>query len=61
MRPPLSLTSAGTGRGMPVEAHPESALERTWRWLEKYRTFLLLIAGYLVMRAAFAYFAQGRS
>ncbi len=47
--------------GQPVEAHPESALERAWRWLEKYRTFVLLIAAYLIMRAAFAYFAQGRS
>ena len=44
--------------GTAVLAHPESVLERAWRWLEKYRTFILLIAAYLIMRAAFAYFMR---
>jgi serine/threonine protein kinase len=42
--------------GLAVEAHPESWLERIGRWFDRYRTFILLIAAYLVMRAAFAYF-----
>jgi len=44
--------------GQSVEAHKESLFERAWRWLEKYRTFILLILAYLVMRAAFAYFSR---
>ena len=44
--------------GQPVDAHPESFLERGWRWAEKYRTFILLILAYLIMRAAFAYFSR---
>jgi len=45
--------------GLPVEAHPESAPERAWRWAEKYRTFILLILAYLIMRAAFAWYSRG--
>jgi serine/threonine-protein kinase len=41
--------------GRPVVAHPESALERAWRWVGRYRTFILLIVAYLIMRAAFAW------
>ena len=59
--PDATALVADLGRyraGMPVEAHPESALERTWRWLEKYRTFILLVLAYLIMRAAFAFFSR---
>jgi eukaryotic-like serine/threonine-protein kinase len=45
--------------GLPVEAHRESPFERAWRWLEKYRTFILLILAYLIMRTAFAWFSRG--
>lgn len=45
--------------GQAVVAHPESVLERAWRWLEPYRTFILLVAAYLIMRAAFAWFQRG--
>jgi serine/threonine protein kinase len=44
--------------GLSVEAHRESALERAWRWFEKYRTFILLILAYLAMRAAFAWYSR---
>jgi hypothetical protein len=43
---------------MPVDAHPESSLERAWRWAEKYRTFILLVLAYLIMRAAFAFYSR---
>jgi serine/threonine protein kinase len=59
--PDAAALVADLGRyraGLPVEAHPESALERAWRWAEKYRTFILLILAYLIMRAAFAYFSR---
>ena len=42
--------------GLAVEAYPESWLDKIGRWFDRYRTFILLIAAYLVMRAAFAYF-----
>lgn len=42
--------------GHAVTAHRESALERIWRRAEPYRTFILLVLAYLIMRAAFAYF-----
>jgi eukaryotic-like serine/threonine-protein kinase len=42
--------------GQPVTAHRETALERFGHWFLKYRTFILLIAAYLVMRAMFAFF-----
>ena len=44
--------------GQSVEAHRESPFERAWRWLEKYRTFILLILAYLIMRAAFAFYSR---
>jgi serine/threonine protein kinase len=44
--------------GLAVEAHPESALERAWRWLERYRTFIGLVGAYLIMRVAFAWFQR---
>jgi serine/threonine protein kinase len=40
--------------GLPVAAHRETALERAGHWFVKYRTFILLVAAYLVMRAMFA-------
>jgi serine/threonine-protein kinase len=55
--PNAAALAADLGRyraGLPVEAHPESPIERAWRWLEKYRTFVLLVLAYLIMRAAFA-------
>jgi serine/threonine protein kinase len=41
--------------GLAVDAHPESLLERAGRFVDRYRAFILLIAAYLVMRAAFAW------
>jgi serine/threonine protein kinase len=41
--------------GQPVAAHRESALERIGLWFIKYRTFILLVTAYLVMRAMFAF------
>jgi serine/threonine protein kinase len=41
--------------GLSISAYRESGLERTGRWLATYRTFVLLIAAYLVMRALFVW------
>jgi serine/threonine-protein kinase len=41
--------------GLPVSAHREGVIERAWHWLGRYRTFILLVAAYLVMRALFAW------
>ena len=41
--------------GHPVAAHRETTLERIGLWFIKYRTFILLVAAYLVMRAMFAF------
>jgi serine/threonine protein kinase len=41
--------------GQPVAAHRETTLERIGLWFIKYRTFILLVAAYLVMRAMFAF------
>jgi eukaryotic-like serine/threonine-protein kinase len=41
--------------GQPVAAHRETALERIGLWFIKYRTFILLVTAYLVMRAMFAF------
>ena len=41
--------------GLPVSAYRESALERLGQWVRKYQTFILLIAAYLLMRAALAW------
>jgi serine/threonine protein kinase len=42
--------------GLPVAAHRETPLERAGHWFVRYRTFILLVAAYLVMRALFAFF-----
>ena len=42
--------------GQPVLAHRETPLERFGHWFIRYRTFILLVAAYLVMRAMFAFF-----
>ena len=41
--------------GRAVAAHPESAIERAARFLDRYRAFVLLVVAYLIMRAAFAW------
>jgi serine/threonine protein kinase len=41
--------------GLAVSAYRESAWERFGRWFGRYRTFILLIAVYLVMRGLFAW------
>ncbi len=41
--------------GEAVHAHPESVLERIGRFLDRYRTFILLVVAYLIMRALFAW------
>ena len=41
--------------GLAVHAHPESVFERAGRFAGRYRTFILLVAAYLIMRAVFAW------
>ena len=41
--------------GLAVSAYKESAWEKFARWFGRYRTFILLIAAYLIMRALFAW------
>ena len=41
--------------GVAVHAHPESVFERAGRFASRYRTFILLVAAYLIMRALFAW------
>jgi len=41
--------------GVAVHAHPESVFERAGRFAARYRTFILLVAAYLIMRAVFAW------
>jgi eukaryotic-like serine/threonine-protein kinase len=41
--------------GLAVLAHPESAFERAGRFASRYRTFILLVAAYLIMRMVFAW------
>ena len=41
--------------GLAVSAYKESAWERLGRWFGRYRTFILLVAAYLIMRALFAW------
>jgi eukaryotic-like serine/threonine-protein kinase len=41
--------------GLAVDAHPESVCERAGRFADRYRTFILLVAAYLIMRAVFAW------
>ena len=40
--------------GRPVFAYPETWIDRAWRWLGRYRTFVLLVLAYLLMRTLFA-------
>jgi serine/threonine protein kinase len=42
--------------GDPVSAHRDTWLEQAGRWLTTYRTFIVLVVAYLIMRAAFAFF-----
>jgi serine/threonine protein kinase len=44
--------------GLPVSAHRDTWLERAAHWFATYRTIILLIAAYLVMRAALAWFQR---
>jgi len=39
--------------GLSVSAYKEPAWERFGRWFSRYRTFILMVAAYLVMRALF--------
>jgi serine/threonine protein kinase len=41
--------------GLAVYAHPESVFERAGRFAGRYRTFILLVSAYLIMRAVFAW------
>jgi serine/threonine protein kinase len=41
--------------GLAVHAHPESVFERAGRFADRYRTFILLVTAYLIMRAVFAW------
>jgi eukaryotic-like serine/threonine-protein kinase len=41
--------------GLAVHAHPESVFDRAGRFASRYRTFILLVAAYLIMRAVFAW------
>ena len=54
----LAADVASYRAGAKVTAHRDTALERAGRWLTTYRTFILLVATYLVMRVAFAYFSD---
>ena len=40
--------------GLAVDAHPETALERTMRFVRTYRTAIVLILAYLAMRVIVA-------
>jgi eukaryotic-like serine/threonine-protein kinase len=44
--------------GMPVSAHRETALERAWRFAVRYRTPILLVLAYLVMRTLVAIYVS---
>jgi hypothetical protein len=44
---------------LPVHAYPEGALERVRRLAAKYRTPLLLVAVYLLMRVRLAFAKRG--
>jgi serine/threonine protein kinase len=48
----LSADVASYLDGLPVAAFPEGPLRKTWRWLSRNRTWVLLILAYLIMRAA---------
>jgi eukaryotic-like serine/threonine-protein kinase len=42
--------------GLPVSAYPEGLLARTWRWIVRNRTWVLLLLAYVVMRALLIFF-----
>lgn len=44
--------------GNPVGAHRETPFEQAGAWFGRYRTFILLIAAYLIMRTLFALLRQ---
>ena len=57
-----ALLAADLGRyrdGVAVSAYRDTWLDHVGRWFLKYRTFILLLLAYLVMRAAFAVWARG--
>ena len=41
--------------GLAVSAYPETVLDRAARFFTTYRTFILLVAAYIIMRAIVAY------
>jgi serine/threonine protein kinase len=43
--------------GEPIRAHRESQVDRVWRLARTYRTAILLVLGYIIMRAAVALLA----
>ena len=45
--------------GEPVSAYRENLIEKTGRWVNKYRFIVVLIAAYLIMRLI-VFFAAGR-
>ena len=57
-----ALLAADLGRyrdGVAVSAYRDTWLDHVGRWFLKYRTFIVLLLAYLVMRAAFAVWARG--
>ena len=44
--------------GLAVAALPETVFDRLWRFVSTYRTFILLIAAYLLMRTVIALLAR---
>jgi serine/threonine protein kinase len=49
------------GAGLPVTAHRETAFERTIRFASTYRTPILLVLAYLLMRALVALYVARQS
>jgi serine/threonine protein kinase len=59
--PDSAALAADIGRlraGLAVTALPETMFDRLWRFIARYRTFILLIAAYLVMRTLIALLAR---
>jgi len=54
----LAADVAAFRAGEPVLAAQEAWYERLWRVATKYRAAILLVAAYLVMRAAIAFFLR---
>ena len=44
--------------GLPIAALPETVFDRAWRFVSTYRTFILLIAAYLLMRTVIAFLGR---